>query len=150
LKRTEPLPLDSCRVLRERARHFEHGHILDFTATDLSDLAVKIVLGRNSAGWWECDLTDNSLTWTTGIYDIFGLPQGARVTRDEAVALYCEQSRAVMERMRAFAIGQRRSFTLDAEIRPANGEPNRWMRLIGAPVCDGGRTIGLHGLKLIV
>ena len=80
---------------------------------------------------------------------IFGLPRGVQVSRDEAVALYCEESRAAMERLRAHAIKHRRGFTLDVEISPATGG-RRWMRLIGAPVCEGGRAVRLHGLKLIV
>jgi hypothetical protein len=56
------------------------------------------------------------------------------VTRDETVALYCEGSRAAMEKLRAYAIKHRRGFTLDVEIKPAQA-PQRWMRLIAAPVC---------------
>ncbi|HEY4070966.1 MAG TPA: hypothetical protein VGM04_05350, partial [Sphingomicrobium sp.] len=99
-------------------------------------------------GWWECDLSDNSLTWTVGVYEIFGLAQGAVVTRDEAVRLYCEESRAAMERLRSYSIANRTGFVLDAQIKPANGEPLRWMRLIGAPVYEGDRPARLHGLKL--
>ena len=54
-----------------------------------------------------------------------------------------------MERLRAHAIKHQRGFTLDVEINPATGG-RRWMRLIGAPVCEGGRAVRLHGLKLIV
>jgi PAS domain-containing protein len=89
------------------------------------------------------------LIWSGGVYDIFGLPRDASVSRDESVALYAEDSRAAMERLRAHAIKHRRGFTLDAEIRPANGA-SRWMRLIAAPVCEGGRVVRLHGLKLII
>ena len=92
---------------------------------------------------------DERLTWSGGVYDIFGLPRGARVKRDEIVALYCEDWRAAMERLRAHAIKHRRGFTLDAEIRPVSGE-RRWMRLIAAPTCEGGVVRRLHGLKLIV
>jgi len=71
------------------------------------------------------------------------------VGRREVVALYAEDSRAIMERLRAYAIKHRRGFTLDAEIRPAL-TGSRWMRLIAAPVCEGGRVVPLQGLKLIV
>ncbi len=54
-----------------------------------------------------------------------------------------------MERLRNHAISHRQGFTLDAEIRPATGKA-RWMRLIGAPVCEAGRAVRLHGIKLIV
>lgn len=71
------------------------------------------------------------------------------MTRDEAVALYAEDSRAVMEKLRAYAIRHRRGFTLDVEIRPATA-PRRWMRLIAAPVLAGDNIVRLQGLKFLV
>lgn len=55
-----------------------------------------------------------------------------------------------MERLRSYAIGQRSGFIMDAEIRPANGEGVRWMRLIGSPLIEDGLPIRLQGLKLII
>ena len=149
LKPGKPLVLEHSWPLFEQARHFELGYILNSAATDaVVPLSVGWI-GPHHAGVWECDLDDNSLVWSGGIYDLFGLPRGASVSRDEAVALYAEESRARMERLRAYAIKHRRGFTLDAEIRPASGQV-RWMRLIAAPVCEGDRVVHLHGLKLAV
>ena len=94
-------------------------------------------------------MSDNSLIWSGGVYDLFGLPRGGRISRDFAVASYCEESRAKMERLRAYAIEHRRGFTVDVEIRPP-ARPNRWIRLVAAPVCAGGRAVRLHGLKLAI
>lgn len=86
------------------------------------------------------------LTWTDGVFDIFGLPRGARIDREEAVALYGEESRAQMERLRADAIERRQSFTMDARIvRPDGGQ--RWMRLTAGVACRDGRPTHLYGLK---
>lgn len=145
----ERLPLNHSWPLTEQQRHFDLGRILNSVITDgIAPLLVGEV-GMHHAGCWECDLSDNSLIWSGGVYDIFGLPRGARLTRDEAVALYAEESRAKMEQLRADAIRHRRGFTLDAEIRPVVGG-SRWMRLICAPVCEGDRPVRLHGLKLLV
>jgi hypothetical protein len=54
-----------------------------------------------------------------------------------------------MEGLRSYAIQHVLGFTLDAEIVPAVGE-RRWMRLIGAPVCDARGVRRLHGLKFII
>lgn len=146
---TEPLPLHHSWPLYEQSRHFELGCILNSAVTDVVGPAEVGGLGFHHAGCWECDLADNSLIWSGGIYDIFGLPRGSQVTREQAVALYSEESRAAMDCLRAYAIEHRRGFTLDAEIRPGIGE-RRWIRLIAAPICDGGRVVRLHGLKLII
>jgi PAS domain-containing protein len=135
--------------LWEQPQHFELGHVLNSAITDAIRPARIGELGLHHAGCWECDLSDNSLIWSGGVYDIFGLPRGVRATREEAVALYCPDSRSKMERLRAYAIRHKRGFTIDVDIRPAVGE-HRWMRLIAAPVCVDSQVTKLHGLKLII
>jgi PAS domain-containing protein len=144
-----PLPLNHSWPLWEQPRHFELGHVLNSAISDVVEPGTTGRLDLHHAGCWECDLNDNKLTWSGGVYDIFGLPRWVAVRRDEAVALYSERSRAIMERLRAHAIGHRRGFTVDVEIVPATGE-RRWVRLIAAPVCVGRDVIRLHGLKLII
>ena len=143
----EPLPLTHSWPLFERGQRFDLGCVYgsDGTTPIASKLDEQDLLGRG-LGLWECDLSDNSLTWSAGVYDLFGWPRDACVSRAETVARYCERSRAMMERLRAYAIKHRRGFTLDAEILPVQGG-HRWMRLVAAPICDGGRVVRLHGLK---
>lgn len=133
----------------DQPRHFELGFILNSAVTDALEPLHVGDLTFHHAGCWECDLADNSLIWSGGVYDIFGLPRGSEVSREEAASLYCEQSRAAMERLRAYAIKHGRGFTLDAEIRPATGAP-RWMRIVAAPVFDGDQVVRLHGFKLAI
>lgn len=138
--------------VHERTRLFEQGCIIASPDRELADATARDVLGHRSAGWWECDLlAGNALTWTSGVYAIFGLPPGSQVTRDEAVALYCEEARLRMERLRAYAIAHGSGFVLDAQIRPASGgSETRWMRLIGNSDIANGRVTMLHGLKLLI
>ncbi|MBB5686218.1 hypothetical protein [Sphingobium boeckii] len=106
-------------------------------------------LAARGIGLWECDLSNNALTWSAEVYDVFGLPRGAAISRAETVALYLEHSRAAMERLRAYAIKHRRGFTLDVNIRPPAGQ-RRWVRLMAAPIFDGGRVVRLRGLKRVI
>lgn len=149
MKHRYPLPLYHSWPLFERARHFELGWVDrdSVRPPHPADVAAHgEELAREGVGLWHCDLSDNSLTWSPAVYDIFGLPRGSAVARKAAVALYGEASRAAMERLRAHAIAHRRGFTLDVEIAPAAGR-SRWVRLIAAPLCEGERVIALHGLK---
>jgi PAS domain-containing protein len=147
---TEPLQLHHSWPLREEALRFEQGWILSSAAIDMLEPGEVGALAPSHAGYWECDLADNSLSWTGGIYDIFGLPRLARISRDDAAAFYVEESRAAMEKLRAHAIKHRRGFTLDAQVRAAATGERRWMRLVAAPVCKGGRVTRLRGIKLIL
>lgn len=149
MKAIEPLALDHSWPLHEQAGRFDLGVLLNCAATDAVAPAEVGELGFQHAGCWECDLGDSSLTWSGGVYDIFGLPRGVLVTREEAVALYSVESRAAMERLRTDAIRHKRGFTLDAEVRGARGK-RRWMRLIAVPVCVDDRPVLLRGLKIII
>lgn len=153
MKPREPLPIYHSWPLFERDRHLALDRLLDRSVPALSTASCSPAEGRELArhgvGLWTCDLADDSLTWSAGVYDIFGLPRDAPVTRQDAVALYCDESREVMERLRAYAIRHRRGFTVDVEIRPSLIQ-RRWMRLIAVPVCEGRRVTALRGVKHVV
>lgn len=80
------------------------------------------------------------------MFDLFGLPRDAAVTRADAVAFYCDESREAMELLRAYAIKHRRGFTMDARLAGADGQ-SRWMRLTTALTCEEGRPRRLYGTK---
>ncbi|WP_242097429.1 PAS domain-containing protein [Sphingomonas sp. CROZ-RG-20F-R02-07] len=138
MKPIEPLPLHHSWPLAESGQRFALGLVHGGSGPASVEAATT--------GPWTCALPDDALTWSDAVYDIFGLPRGIAVRRQEALALYAEESRAVLERLRAHAIRHRRGFTLDARIRPVTG-PERWMRLIAVPACENGRTVRLHGIK---
>lgn len=140
-------PLAHSWPLFERGQRFDLG--LDFDPGDSMAIGASADHREGPGleiGQWECDLSDNRLTWSTGVYDLFGLPGEDSVERTTAVSLYGEASRAAMERLRAYAIRHRRGFTLDVEIFPANGG-HRWIRLAAAPLCIGSRPVRLQGFK---
>ena len=139
------LPLTHSWPLFERDRQFELGSIVDGACEHLV-AALSSAGPIAGIGRWECDLLDNSLTWSSPVYDLFGLPHAIPPLRTEVLPLYTEESRVLMEQLRAYAIRHRRGFTLDAQLRPANGG-QRWMRLVAAPVIEHGRVVRLQGLK---
>lgn len=144
---SEPSPLTHSWPLFERDSRFDLGCDLRWTAEAAVNQALdERLFADQDLGAWECDLTDDRLTWSPGVYDLFGLPRGASVSRDEALSLYAERSRAALERLRAYAIRHRRGFTLDVELRPADGG-RRWMRIVAAPLCAAYQAVRLHGFK---
>lgn len=108
------------------------------------------VFARSAAlmgiGAWTCDLTDSAIGWTSGIFDLFGLSPADAIDRRDTVALYDEESREAMERLRTLAILQGRAFTMEARIVRPDGE-RRWMKLSADVVRKDGRTTRLFGLK---
>lgn len=103
-------------------------------------------LERAGIGLFECNLKTEALSWTRGVYSIFGLSAQDLVHRAEVIELYDEESRDALERLRSGAILRAGSFTLDARItRPDGAE--RWMRIVAGVECENGRPVRLSGTK---
>jgi PAS domain-containing protein len=98
---------------------------------------------------WQCDLLDDSLTWSDGVYDLFGLPRRAGVRREDIVAMYLPESQAELARLRSAAVASLGSFTFEAQIRRADGEL-RWMRVTADVACENGVARYLYGTKIDV
>ncbi|HTO27860.1 MAG TPA: sensor domain-containing diguanylate cyclase [Devosia sp.] len=97
-------------------------------------------------GIWQCNLSDNSLLWTNGVYDLFEIPRNTPVTRELTLALYTDESRRRMEAARAEAIARCSDFSLDCEVVTASGK-HRWMRLTGAVESRDGVAHRIFGMK---
>jgi diguanylate cyclase (GGDEF)-like protein len=115
-------------------------------AAGVVDPMLDRAMALAGLGAWSCNLADERLSWTSGVYELFGLPPETAIDRRETLAMYIEESRATLERLRGAAIATRGSFTLDAQIRRADGAP-RWMRVNGEVVCQADGTRLLHGMK---
>jgi PAS domain-containing protein len=144
-----PTELRSLWPLFQAHRQFDLGMVLSSAVIDAIPPSDVGALGVHHAGCWECDLSNDALTWSGGVNDIFGLPRGARVSRTEALAFYSERSRAALERLRSYAIRYKRGFTLDIEVRSATGD-DRWVRLLAGTVCEDDRVVRIHGLKIVI
>ncbi|MEE4453248.1 GGDEF domain-containing protein [Novosphingobium resinovorum] len=95
---------------------------------------------------WSCDLATETLAWGDGVFEIFGLPRDKRLHRGDTVALYAEESRDIMLRLRRRAIETRSGFSMEAQIRQPGGDV-RWMRLAAACHVEHGRIVQLYGMK---
>lgn len=95
---------------------------------------------------WRCDLADDALTWSDGVYDLFGYPRGARVDRRDVVDQYLGESRATLDQLRAHAINSGIGFSMDAQIERLDGR-HRWFRLSAEVLREQGRSLALIGIK---
>ena len=128
-----------------RPGHPVQGVDGDRSGADLHDLLDRAT-SLAGIGAWQCDLRTEALTWTAGVFDLFGLPRQAPLGRRDIVAMYEEESCEAMERLRANAIARQGRFSLDAQIVRPDGE-RRWMRLTAATRSANGRATHLYGLK---
>lgn len=146
MKPAEPLALNHSWPLFERGLRFDLGQ------PDAPDPALNEVddawLAAHGVGRWSCDLPSGRLSWSTGVYGLFDWQRHRPLDRLGVLPLYRSESLSAVERLRAYAIRHRRGFTIDAQVQAPGG--SRWMRIVGAPQCQGKRVVALHGLKMDV
>ena len=110
----------------------------------------KKMYDRSSAlariGVWECDLATEALSWTDGVYDLFDLPRESSPDRASTLELYDDESRRQMEALRAAAIRDGGSFSIDILIRTPKGN-ERWLRLTADVEQENGRSVRIFGTK---
>lgn len=97
-------------------------------------------------GIWECTLPENTLVWSEGVYDIFGLPRGSALERARIAERYPPASLAELERLRCLAISEGSGFELDAEIVTRIGD-HRWIRITATVETDAGAVTRIFGTK---
>ena len=98
-------------------------------------------------GSWQCDLATEQLTWSSGVFGLFGIDLGTPLDRRDVLTLYTPDSRDLLERVRSNAIARCGSFTIETEIYRLDGE-TRWIRIV-ADVARGaaGHPVLLYGTK---
>ncbi|MEZ0243465.1 MAG: PAS domain-containing protein [Sphingomonas sp.] len=125
-------------------QHHPPAHRIRCHLTERTGLDSEAPLALAAA--WRCDLSDDSLTWTPGVFDLFGIARGTPVDRRDIVAMYDEESRELLDRLRAEAIANCGSFTFEARIKRLDGAM-RWMRVTADVAASDGKATHLYGLK---
>lgn len=123
-------------------RDLDRNRLSDTDARRLYEQAAPLA----GIGAWECALAADQLTWTDGVYDLFGLARGSTLHRPSIVDLYHDASRAEMERLRANLIRTGKGFVLDARVMTADGA-SRWMRLSANIAYEHDRPFRIFGAK---
>jgi diguanylate cyclase (GGDEF)-like protein len=122
-------------LIREQAVTLAHSRKIFERASE----AAKI-------GVWECDLPDETLRWTDVVYDIFDLPRGSSLDRNQTLKCYSEPSLRALNTLRTKAIEERSCFNLDAEIITTKGR-RRWIRITATVECENGVPVRIFGMK---
>ncbi|MDP3897980.1 MAG: sensor domain-containing diguanylate cyclase [Mesorhizobium sp.] len=143
-----PKSQDGKTIAALRAALDAQGQLIRQQSADLAH--SQKIFDRSSAaariGVWECELTDESLRWTDVVYDIFDMPRGSTLDRNEIVKLYSKETVEHLHRRRSRAIAERTGFSLDAEIITQKGN-RRWIRITATVECDKGAPVRIFGMK---
>ncbi len=102
--------------------------------------------GTAHLGVWSCSLPEEKLIWTNGVYDLFGLPRGSAVSREQTLAMYEPESLVRMQALRKAAIETLGDFTVDVQITAGTGQ-KRWIRITATVDSIDRRPFRIFGMK---
>ncbi len=122
-------------LIRDQATELEHSRKIFARAS----VAARI-------GVWECSLPDETLHWTDVVYDIFDLPRGSNLHRNQIVECYAENTAKELQRRRKRAIEDRSGFEMDAEIITVQGN-RRWIRITATVESENDIPVRIFGMK---
>jgi diguanylate cyclase (GGDEF)-like protein len=116
------------------------------TAAARSRETFERALAAARLGMWECDLTTETLQWSGGTYDMFGIERASPLVRKQTLPRYSACSLQALEKIRSESLAQRKGFNLDADIVTERGV-QRWIRITAVVDCAGNRPVRLFGMK---
>lgn len=96
-------------------------------------------------GGWQINVEDMSSTWTDEVARIYDLEPGTSINIDKGIEYYHENSRQSIIDAVNGAIYQQMPMDLELQLVSAKGV-NKWIRTIGKPIVENGKTIRVIGL----
>lgn len=95
---------------------------------DALEKANRIFVAAEKAaqiGSWEIDLTTMDLTWSNGVYEMYGVPTGEEVTVDDAIAAYAPHDRESVSALVDAAMARGEPFEFEADLEQQCGAARR-------------------------
>ncbi|USZ71821.1 PAS domain-containing sensor histidine kinase [Natronosalvus halobius] len=95
-------------------------------------------------GGWEIDTDTREVFWTDHLFEILAIPDGDEPPLDEALDVYHEEDRSIIEHAVEEALDSGESFDVEVRFRTPDGEV-RWLHVKGDPDVDDGEVVLLRG-----
>ncbi len=96
-------------------------------------------------GYWELDLKTMAPTWSKGTYDLHELDYIYRPDLTTAINFFAKDARITVLKAINEAIYEGVPFDMTQPLITAKGR-KKWVRIIGKPVVENGKTVQLFGL----
>jgi|GEM_PF-1148441 len=108
---------------------------------DLLDQTERVA----DVGGWEIDVERGSVFWTEHLFDLLGVESDTEPPLDEALDVYHEADRPIVERAVDEAIASVEPFDVELRYWRTNAEL-RWLRVQGVPITDEtGDVVAIRG-----
>jgi PAS domain S-box-containing protein len=110
-----------------------------------SQMLLNETQALTKLGGWEFDVATGTITWTEGVYTIYGVPKdydSSDVARD--ISFFAEEARPTVQNAFQRAVREGVPYDLEEEFIRADGT-RLWVRTLGRPVVQNGKVVRVVG-----
>jgi PAS domain S-box-containing protein len=110
-----------------------------------SQMLLNETQALTKLGGWEFDVATGTITWTEGVYTIYGVPKDydpSDVARD--ISFFAEEVRPMVQNAFQRAVREGVPYDLEEEFIRADGT-RLWVRTLGRPVVQNGKVVRVVG-----
>ncbi|MFC7193994.1 ATP-binding protein [Halosimplex aquaticum] len=97
-----------------------------------------------NVGGWEIDTDTRSVFWTDHLFEILDVPYDEEPSLDEALGVYHEDDRPIVEHAVEEALDAGEPFDVEVRFTTSDGDV-RWVHVKGDPEVEDGETVVLRG-----
>jgi len=124
---------------QEVTEHIQQSRELEQTR-ELLDHTERIA----DVGGWEVDTGTQEVFWTDNLFELLGGDYDEEPPLEEALDVYVEEDRPLVENAVEEAMSAGEPFDVDARFRHPEGEV-RWIQIRGQPTVEDGEVVTLRG-----
>jgi PAS domain S-box-containing protein len=126
-------------VIRDMSERIERERELE-RALDLLEKTERIA----DVGGWEIDAQTMDVFWSDHLFELLGVTGDEEPSLDDALDLYIDEDRPIVENAVEEALDAGESFDVEARFKTPSGEI-RWLRIQGIPETADGEVVMLRG-----
>lgn len=119
-------------------------NILNQTLLMEKDLLMSEIESMVKVGGWMVEIPSMKSTWTDEVAKIHDLEPGTRIGVERGIEYYHPTSRPIISNAVKDAIEKQKPYDLELQIVSAK-KVTKWVRTIGKPVIENGKTVKLIG-----
>lgn len=117
----------------------------DVTNEDFTQLYLNEMQKIAKIGGWRVSASDMIPRWSDATYDLHEVPRGTPVPLVSAINFYEPEARLTIENVMKDGFGSGKPWDVELPFVTAKGR-NLWVRSVGQPVVDQGKTTEIYGI----
>ncbi|MFN3202657.1 MAG: ATP-binding protein [Bradymonadia bacterium] len=142
--RLRRIPDSSNRLMRLQCQDITARRRVEINL-ERSEALMREAESLARVGGWEMVVETGAVSWTPGVYAIYGLSHAEPLDADAVMTFYAPEGQSRLQEALSRCAQHGSSFDLQLPFQSQSTSP-RWLRVIGTPVIEAGRVVRIRGV----